>query len=218
MPNNTLGMVKEIFSGVDYDKVSSIQEYLDLLLKYHQTKNLIPSSDKDYILKREIYDSYQLIKHLKGNSYTDVGSGGGLPGVILSILNPGQKVILLDRKKAFINFLKLAKKHLKLENTEIVEVDFFDNEFDTKTDVIIFKNFSNKKISKMHFEEKLIYLLNNCKNSSQASRVYMLTGSPVLNLSKTFMNMYNININKIISPYFDTHRYIAEIKLWKFYL
>ena len=91
--------------------------------------------------------------------------------------------------------------------------DFFDKEFNASTDVIIFKNFSNKKISKMNFEEKFIHLLNTCKNSSQVSRVYMLTGSPVLNLSKTFLNMYNININKIISPYFDTHRYIAEIKL-----
>lgn len=213
MPNKTLGMIKEIFSGVSHEKICGIQEYLGLLLKYHQTKNLIPSSDKEYILKREIYDSYQLIKLLKGDSYTDVGSGGGLPGVILSILKPEKKVILLDRKKAFINFLELAKKHLKLQNTEVSENDFFDKEFSASTDVIIFKNFSNKKISKMHFEEKFIYLLNICKNNSQVSRVYMLTGSPVLNLSKTFLNMYNININKIISPYFDTYRYIAEIKL-----
>jgi len=213
MPNKTLGVIKEIFSEVNHEKIFGIQEYLDLLLNYHQTKNLIPSSDKEYILKREIYDSYQLIKHLKGDSYTDVGSGGGLPGVLLSILKPEKKVILLDRKKAFINFLGLAKKHLKLQNTEISENDFFDKEFNASTDVIIFKNFSNKKISKMHFEDKFIYLLNICKNSNQVSRVYMLTGSPVLNLSKTSLNMYNININKIISPYFDTHRYIAEIKL-----
>lgn len=213
MPNKIFGMIKEIFSGVDNEKICSIREYLDLLLKYHQAKNLIPSSDKEYILKREIYDSYQLIKLLKGDSYTDVGSGGGLPGVILSIVKPEKKVILLDRKKAFINFLELAKKHLKLQNTEINENDFFDKEFNVTTDVIIFKNFSNKKVSKMHFEEKFIYLLNICKNSCQVSRVYMLTGSPILNLSKTCLNMYNININKIISPYFDTHRYIAEIKL-----
>ncbi len=213
MPNKTLGLIKEVFSGVNYEKIFDLQEYLDLLLKYHQIKNLIPSSNREYILKREIYDSYQLIKLLKGDSYTDVGSGGGLPGVILSILKPEKKVILLDRKKAFINFLELAKQHLKLQNTEITEDDFFDKKFIARTDVLIFKNFSNKKISKMNFEEKFIYLLNTCKNSSQVSRVYMLTGSPVLNLSKTFLNMYNININKIISPYFDTHRYIAEIKL-----
>ena len=156
MPNKILGMIKEIFSGVNHEKISGIQEYLDLLLKYHQTKNLIPSSDKEYILKREIYDSYQLIKHLKGDSYTDVGSGGGLPGIILSIIKPEKKVILLDRKQAFINFLVLTKKHLKLQNTEISENDFFDKEFNASTDVIIFKNFSNKKISKMNFEEKLI--------------------------------------------------------------
>ena len=99
MPNKILGMIKEIFSGVNHEKISGIQEYLELLLKYHQTKNLIPSSDKEYILKREIYDSYQLIKHLKGDSYTDVGSGGGLPGVILSILNLKKKLYCLIEKK-----------------------------------------------------------------------------------------------------------------------
>ena len=82
---------------------------------------------------------------------------------------------------------------------------------------IIFKNFSNKIISKLSFEEKLTYIVDMVrKRLGSASKIFMLTGSNVLVL-KDNMDKYSENlsvklaITKIDTPYFETNRYILEI-------
>ena len=62
---------------------------------------------------------------MRGQSYTDIGSGGGLPGAILAIFNPEKEVVLLDRKSSFIDFLELAKAELMLDNVNVVKQDFW---------------------------------------------------------------------------------------------
>ena len=52
------------------------------------------------------------------------------------------------------------------------------------------------------------YILMDCPPS-----LNILTGTPVLQLSKQFHEDYKMNVNKIASPYFDTSRYIAEVHL-----
>ena len=65
----------------------------------------------------------------------------------------------------------------------------------------------------MDFENKLKYLIGNVKKSKSVSKVYILTGTPVLQLSKQFHEDYKVNVNKIASPYFETSRFIAEVFL-----
>ena len=64
----------------------------------------------------------------------------------------------------------------------------------------------------MDFEKKFIYLMNVIRKSKAVSNVYMLTGTPVLELNKDCVNEFNIKTYKIDSPYFDTHRFIAEVR------
>ena len=204
--------VKEVF----IDEGDSIQKlftrYLDLLFKWHESNNIVSSSDHEYVIKREIFDSYKLNSYLCGDSYTDIGSGGGIPGVIIAILNPKKKVFLIDRKSSFIDYLRLAKAELDLGNVEIINRDVLKSDLKFTTDTVIIKNFSNKKISKMSYEKKFSYLMNLIKKSKSVSKAYMLTGSPVLELSSTCLDEFNINTHVINSPYFETNRIIAEVK------
>ena len=98
--------VDEVFSKLPLEQLSLIKNYLALLFKLHATDNIISSSDEEYVIKREIYDSSILSKFVSGSSFTDVGSGGGIPGIILAILNPNKKITLIDRKTTFIDFLE----------------------------------------------------------------------------------------------------------------
>ena len=205
--------VDEVFSEISLEKVSLIKNYLTLLFKWHQTDNIVSSSDPEYVIKREIYDSSVLSKLISGNSFTDIGSGGGIPGIIVAILNPNKNITLIDRKTSFIDFLEIAKSELKLKNVIVKKQDFFDNKYTIDSECALFKNFSNKKIAKMDFENKLRYLIDTVKTSESVSKVYILTGTPVLQLSKQFHEEYKMNVNKIASPYFDTSRYIAEVHL-----
>ena len=205
--------VDEVFSKLPLEQVNLIKNYLTLLFKWHSTDNIVSSSNDEYVIKREIYDSSILSKFISGSSITDVGSGGGIPGMILAILNPNKKVTLIDRKTTFIDFLEIVKSELKLKNVVVEKQDFFDKKYSINSECTLFKNFSNKKIAKMDFENKLKYLIGNVKKSKSVSKVYILTGTPVLQLSKQFHEDYKMNVNKIASPYFDTSRFIAEVFL-----
>ena len=110
-------------------------------------------------------------------------------------------------------FLEIVKSELKLKNIVVQKQDFFDNKYMINTECVLFKNFSNKKIAKMHFEDKLKYLIDTVSKSKSVSKVYILTGTPVLQLSKQFNEDYKMNVHKIASPYFDTSRYVAEFHI-----
>ena len=212
MSFSTERIIEDVFKKEDINVQKSLSKYLNLLFKWHDISNIVSSSDKEYVIRREIYDSYQLNKYLTGNSYSDIGTGGGIPGIIISILNPNKKVILIDRKSTFIDFLILAKADLGLKNIEVIQNDVLKPQVSLTTDTVLLKNFSNKIISKMNFEKKFTYLMKLIKKSKQVSKAYMLTGSPVLELSKECFKEFNISTHVIPSPFFETNRIVAEVK------
>jgi len=88
--------------------------------------------NKEYILKRHIIDSMQIIDFVDFNQkkIVDFGSGSGLPGIILSILskNNGSKIKTAMFEKSFYkaNFLKKVSSNLNL-NTEVLKKNIFDH-------------------------------------------------------------------------------------------
>ena len=206
-------ILDEVFPKIPHDKRLVIENYLSLLLKWHKNNNIISSSDTEYVIKREIYDSYQFSNLITGKTFTDIGTGGGIPGIIIAILNPDKEIVLLDRKSTYIDFLRIAQHDLGLNNVNITEQDFFVNKFQLNTETVLFKNFSNKKIAKMQYEKKLIYMIDTVKNSKSVKKVYLLTGTPVLELSEDFVEDYKLTVKKISSPFFPTSRYFAEVLL-----
>tara|TARA_B100001564_G_C20657673_1_gene679998 strand:+ start:2089 stop:2748 length:660 start_codon:yes stop_codon:yes gene_type:complete len=210
MSSNIEEIVNSTFKKEDQSILQRISDYLTLLFKWHNTNNIVSSSDIEYVVKREIYDSYEFSKLLTGNSISDIGTGGGIPGIIIAISNPDVEVILIDRKSTFIDFLTIAKAELNLKNVSIFKKDVLNPNFYLNTDTVVMKNFSNKKISKLNFETKLIYLMNIIKKSKRVSKAYMLTGSPVLELSKECLKEFEIKTCKIPTPFFNTNRFVAE--------
>ena len=212
MSSNIEELIENIFAKEDINIQSTISKYIGLLFKWHETNNIVSSSSIDYVIKREIYDSYQFNNVLSGNSFSDIGTGGGIPGLIIAILKPNIRVDLIDRKTTFINFLSLVKAELNLENVTVIKKDVLRHGVFFDTDTVVMKNFSNKKISKMKFEEKFSFMMNIIKNNGIASKAYMLTGSPVLELSKECVSKFSLSTTKISSPFFTTSRYIAEVR------
>jgi 16S rRNA (guanine(527)-N(7))-methyltransferase RsmG len=212
MPSNIEAIVNRTFEQEDETILQNISNYLTLLFKWHDTNNIVSSSDIDYVIKREIYDSYEFSKLLTGSSISDIGTGGGIPGIIIAILNPDIEVSLIDRKSTFIDFLTFAKAKLNLKNVKIFKKDILKPNFSLNTDTVVMKNFSNKKISKMSFETKFIYLMKIIKKSKRVSKAYMLTGSPVLELSKGCIKEFELKTCKIQTPFFNTNRFVAEAR------
>ena len=145
MSSNIEELVGNIFIKEDISIQRTISKYMKLLFKWHETNNIVSSSNIDYVIKREIYDSYQFNNALSGNSFSDIGTGGGIPGIIMAILKPNMRVDLIDRKTTFINFLSLVKAERRLENVTVIKKDVLGPDIFFDTDTVVMKNFSNKK-------------------------------------------------------------------------
>jgi len=99
---------------------------LDLLLGYHQllvkwnkAYNLTAIRDPDEMIDRHLVDSLSIVPYLTGQRLLDVGSGGGMPGVIIAIMKPQLSVTLLDSNSKKTRFLNQVKIELKLANLSV---------------------------------------------------------------------------------------------------
>lgn len=99
--------------NVSRETFLQLEQYVELLLKWNKHINLISSNSAQHIWTRHVLDSAQLIKYLDLNSpLMDIGSGSGLPGLIISILGV-KEVHLVDSDLRKCVFLQEARKFSK---------------------------------------------------------------------------------------------------------
>ena len=92
-----------------------LMEYKKILLNENHKTNLIGKSTIDDFDQRHIIDCIQIIKHMpdKKKQVMDIGTGAGLPGVLLSILGY-QNLHLVEKSPKKSAFLETCKAHLGL--------------------------------------------------------------------------------------------------------
>ena len=131
---------------VSRETLERLDEYSkDIILKNKEI-NLISKSTERSINSRHIVDSLQTIDFIDKNDIetcTDLGSGAGLPGIVLGIImsskKPTFKVIFYEKSYHKSNFLREMSKKFKLD-AEIYQKNIF-NEKNLITDVIISRAF-----------------------------------------------------------------------------
>ena len=132
--------------NVSRETLDELNKYSLSILRKNKDINLISSSTEKTINTRHIVDSAQIIDFINKNDdnvCTDLGSGAGLPGIVLAILmkpkNPSFKVVFYEKSYHKSNFLREISKKLKL-NTEINQKNIF-NQKNLQTDIIISRAF-----------------------------------------------------------------------------
>ena len=94
--------------------------FLDLLEKWNRAYNLTAVRDRQGMLHRHLLDSLSLAPFVHTEHLLDVGSGGGLPGVVLALLFPHRRFTLLDGNHKKSRFLIQCRIELGLENLTAV--------------------------------------------------------------------------------------------------
>jgi len=114
----------------NHDKLQKIELFVNEVLSYNKKYNLISKNSEKDIWHRHVLDSAQLIKYIdskKFNSLSDLGTGAGFPGIMLSIFYSDIltfHVKLYEKSKVKTNFIRSVIEKLDLKNTSIYENDY----------------------------------------------------------------------------------------------
>jgi 16S rRNA (guanine527-N7)-methyltransferase len=101
-------------------QAGKLLDYLDLLQKWNKAYNLTAVRERSAMLTQHLLDSLSIVPHLPLGDLLDVGSGGGLPGIPLAILQPERSITLIDTVGKKAAFLKQAAMTLGLKNLNAV--------------------------------------------------------------------------------------------------
>ncbi|CAN1794002.1 Ribosomal RNA small subunit methyltransferase G [Linum perenne] len=120
------------FETLNSRQQDQIRLYVDVLLQWNQKMNLTAVTAVEEVMERHVEDSLALIpplnnsyaSHCSGSfdsmSVVDVGTGPGLPGLILAIACPGWQVTLMESMKKRCDFLEHAVDITGLSNVQVL--------------------------------------------------------------------------------------------------
>jgi 16S rRNA (guanine527-N7)-methyltransferase len=94
--------------------------YLALLQKWNKVYNLTAVRDPLDMVTLHLLDSLSVLPYIKTGNLLDVGSGGGLPGIVLAIMKPDLQVTTIDTVQKKTIFMRQVKGELGLTNLEVV--------------------------------------------------------------------------------------------------
>lgn len=117
--------------------------YLAELHKWNATYNLTAIRDPAEMATRHVLDSLALLPLLpQTGRVLDVGSGAGIPGLILAIVRPGLHIAVLDSNGKKARFMRHAVRTLALANVEVIEGRAEDFRPAVQFDVIVSRAFA----------------------------------------------------------------------------
>ena len=148
--------------GLSEEKANLLTSYVLLLDKWNKAYNLTAIRDPKEMVFRHIIDSLSIVPHVTGENILDVGSGPGLPGIVLAIIYPEKKFTTLDSNGKKTRFMQQAKNDLKLDNLTVTNSRVENFEAPQPFDAITSRAFSS-----------LVNMVDGTKHLLSPSGVYL---------------------------------------------
>ena len=193
--------------GLDLSEeaLNLLLKYQDALVLWNKAYNLTAIRDPKEMLVKHLLDSLSILKDLPKGRLLDIGTGGGMPGMIIALCQPERQCVLLDSNGKKIRFLKQFIADLKLTNVIAVQtrVENEDSIHDLgQFDVITSRAFSS-----------LTDFIN-------ASKPYMHPDSIIASMKglvphdevEAFKNEFSCDIIALKVPRLDEQRHLLLLK------
>ncbi|MBX9676218.1 MAG: 16S rRNA (guanine(527)-N(7))-methyltransferase RsmG [Methylotenera sp.] len=116
--------------------------YLSLLQKWNKVYNLTAVRDPLEMVTLHLLDSLSVLPYVTNKNILDVGSGGGLPGVVLAICKPKLQVTTIDTVQKKVIFMRQVKGELGLNNLTPVHARVENFKPDVPFEQVISRAFS----------------------------------------------------------------------------
>ncbi len=182
------------------EQIGQIERYLNLLIKWNRTFNLTAIKEPEAMVTHHVLDSLAILPLLVGQRFLDVGTGAGLPGMMLAIACPTCHFVLLDSNSKKISFIKQAVHQLGVQNVEVVHSRIEDFEPLILFDEVISRAFTNLA----DFVRLCLRLLTS------GGMLLAMKGPKVFEEIKECQ--YDVRIEKIDVPFLEEARYGVLVK------
>lgn len=181
------------------DQALKLVQYLELIIKWNKTYNLSAIRNMEDGIKKHLLDSLSVIDYIGEKSLLDVGSGAGLPGIVISIMKPNLPVSVLDTVGKKCRFMQFAKTQLGLKNLTVINDRVEKYQVDQ-----CFSQITSRAFAEVDKTLKLTQHLL-CDNGT-----YLLMKGD--HYAQEVINNAQVTVHKISVPYVSDHRYFLEIK------
>ncbi len=117
-----VGILAALRLDADATQIDQLLRYLELLQRWNAVYNLTAVREPAHMLTLHLADSLSLIPALDRRNprrVLDVGSGGGLPGLVLAIMRPQWQLVLVDAVQKKCAFVQQVAATLQLRNVEV---------------------------------------------------------------------------------------------------
>jgi len=119
-PEQLAALAAELVPDLPQDFAQRAWDYVHLLEKWNRVYNLTAVRSTEDMVFRHVLDSLTAVPFITGSPILDVGSGAGLPGLILALACPHQQFVLLDSNRKKTQFITQASVELSLRNVQVV--------------------------------------------------------------------------------------------------
>ena len=180
-----------------------LERYISEIELFNPIYKLVSYQDKDELIIRHILDSLaglKVFEALEGSSIADLGTGAGFPGVVLAIMLD-RPIVLVDRMKRRVDFLKNVILRCNLKNVRIVSKDV--SEVEERFDIVTCRAFH--PIFDIIDDVDRILSPNGVFAPYKGKKSYLY--SEIENLSNWDVSITNLHV-----PFLDEERIIALMR------
>ncbi|MGB1382520.1 MAG: 16S rRNA (guanine(527)-N(7))-methyltransferase RsmG [Porticoccaceae bacterium] len=206
LPHNQQALelgIKTLGLSCTSQQVEQLLAYLEMLQRWNKAYNLTAIREPIQMVRLHLLDSLAINPYVQGVKHIiDVGTGPGLPGIPLAILNPDINFTLLDSNGKKTRFLFQAINDLSLANTKEINHRVEKYEPEQLFDIVLSRAFSS--ISDM---------LTQCDHlvSDSGCFLAMKGKKPNSELSQITKDYKVVNLSQINVPQVDSERHLIKI-------
>ncbi len=142
--NEFIESIKSLGINPTDKQLTDLEKYYNMLIEWNNKINLTRITNKEDAYLKHFYDSLTVVRIQKLeeiNDICDVGTGAGIPGIILKIFYPHLKLTLIDSKEKKLKFIDEVIKELNLKDTKTVHTRA--EEYKEKYDLVVSRAVAN---------------------------------------------------------------------------
>ena len=173
--------------------------YKNLLIKWNKVFNLISVKGVEEIVTHHFLDCLAVVPYIEGKNILDVGSGAGMPGIIIGLCYPEKNITLVDSVGKKTAFLKQTCAELNLSNITVLNMRVEDITTNKFFDSIIARAFSEMQV-----------LIDLTRHLIEDKGTWYSMKSKKINEEEISTN-FVVEKRDIVVPYLDAERYFVKI-------